>query len=397
MQSPLEDVWSWEGPISNRPYWMNIGDYGGASVHRAAASGDVAEISRLLDAGHDINARCPSEYTALHWAIVVDKTESVRLLLSRGADPSMRGQVGSDGREGDDAALFAASFEKVAAMEVLVASRVGIHSEALAIAVISKNMDMIRLLVGSMSYDFTDVPRLEAIEGILHCAVRTWSLESVQYLMGELKYDASTVATNKKSVLNTALLAIFKQEDVCDQLLETDSDKDWAVAMQIIRLLVAAGASVNTVDEWVTRTPLHFALQVQYPPPELIDYLLVEGADVNVPNFMGRTPFFQLLIRSDATEETVRRFLRLGGILNTTDDDDNTPLHMVASPGIARLLLKSGASLASRNKYGQTPLHKASSTGYIDVVTQLLKHGADMEAKDSSGGTPLLMPYTGWR
>jgi ankyrin repeat protein len=390
----------WDGPVPdrpfpNRPYWMNIGDYDGdldISVHLAVARGDVAEISRLLDAGHDINARCLSDYSALHWAIVADKTDAVRLLLSRGADPSIRGLGGSDGRDGDDAAVCAASFERVEAMEILLASGVDIHSEALAVAVISKNMDMIRLLAGSMSYDFTDVPRLEAIENVMHCAVHTWSLEVVQYLMGELKYDASTIATNKKSVLDSALLAIFKQEEVHDHLVETESDKDWAVAMQIIKLLVAAGASVNTVDKWVARTPLHFALQVQYPPPELIDFLLVEGADVNVPNFLGRTPFFQLLTRSDATEEMVRRFLRLGAILDVLDDDNNTPLHLVSSSEVASLLLNSGASPASKNKYGWTPLHTASCAGYIDVVTKLLDYGADMEAKDSSGRTPLLIP-----
>lgn len=50
-----------------------------------------------------------------------------------------------------------------------------------------------------------------------------------------------------------------------------------------------------------------------------------------------------------------------------------------------------------RKKHGQTPLHQASCAGHIDVITQLLDHGADIEAKDSSGNTPLLsaVSYTG--
>ncbi|KAH7095098.1 ankyrin repeat-containing domain protein [Paraphoma chrysanthemicola] len=393
MQLQAEDFGSWDNPALDRATWMDIGDNCGeldVAIHRAAARGDVAELSRLLDTPHDINARCSSENSALHWAIVADKTEAVRFLLSRGADPSLRGRGGSDGREGDDAALCAARFERVSVMEVLIASGVGIYSETLGFAVISKNMDMIRLLVGTMRYDFTDMPRLQALEGILPAAVRTWSLESVQYLMEELKYDASTISTNNQGVLNLALLAIFNQEDVHDQLVETESDKDWGVAIQIIQLLVAAGASVNAVDDWVARTPLHFALQLQYPPSELIDYLLVHNADVNVPNHMGRTPFFQLLTRSDATEEMVRRFQRLGGSLDVMDDEKNTPLHLVKRPEIASLLLVSGADPASKNKYGQTPLHQASCVGDIGVIAQLLDYGADIEAKDSSGQTPLL-------
>jgi ankyrin repeat protein len=392
MQSLPEAFVSWDDHIPN-PIWMDIGDHGGeldVSIHRAAAQGDVAEIARLLDAQHDINARCSSENTALHYAIVADNTEAVRLLLSRGADPSMRGLGGSDGRDGDDAALCAARLERVEVMELLIARGVGVHSEALGFAVTSKNMDMIRLLVGTMNYDFTDMPRLQAIEGMLPVAVHTWCLESVQYLMEELKYNASTTATNKQSVLDLALLAVFEQEDVHDQLVETESGKDWDAAMQIIQLLIATGASVNAVDDWVARTPLHFALQLKCPPLELIDYLLAQGANVNIPNWMGRTSFFQLLTRLDATEEMVRRFQRMGGNMDVLDHDKNTPLHLVKSPEITGLLLNSGASPVSKNRYGQTPLHQASCAGYIGVIVQLLDHGADLEAKDSSGNTPLL-------
>jgi ankyrin repeat protein len=102
MQQPTEVFVSWADPVPDRPSWMDIGDHGGeldVSVHRASARGDVAELSRLLDAGHNMNARCSSENSALYCAIVADKTEAVRLLLSRGADPSMRGLGGSDGHD----------------------------------------------------------------------------------------------------------------------------------------------------------------------------------------------------------------------------------------------------------------------------------------------------------
>ena len=102
--------------------------------------------------------------------------------------------------------------------------------------------------------------------------------------MEDLKFDASTTATNKQSVLDLALLAAFKQEDVHSRLVETESGKDWDAAMQIIQLLVATGASVNAVDDWIARTPLYFAFQLQCPSPELIDYLLAQNANVNNSN-----------------------------------------------------------------------------------------------------------------
>lgn len=64
--------------------------------------------------------------------------------------------------------------------------------------------------------------------------------------------------------------------------------------MQIVRFSVAAGASVNANENFMTRTPLHFALQLQYPPTELIQRLLVQVDDPNVSGWIGCTPFLVL-------------------------------------------------------------------------------------------------------
>jgi hypothetical protein len=179
----------WDNPNQHRPVWMSIGDRGGeldVSIHRAAARGDVAELSRLLDAGHDINARCGSQDSALNYAIKANQAGAVQLLLLRGADPSLRGLPGSDGRQGDNAVLCAVWFNRVGIMEVLIANTVKIHSEALVSAAMNEDFDMVQLLVGTMSTDFADMPRLQAIGNTLPTAVHAWSLEMVQYLMQEL-------------------------------------------------------------------------------------------------------------------------------------------------------------------------------------------------------------------
>jgi ankyrin repeat protein len=41
------------------------------------------------------------------------------------------------------------------------------------------------------------------------------------------------------------------------------------------------------------------------------------------------------------------------------------------------------------NKFGATPLHKASCCGHVHVVQEFLEHSADSEAKTASGWTPL--------
>ena len=59
-------------------------------LHNAAARGDVAEITRLLDAGADIEARAGSGYTALHAAAFGGHSEAIITLLGRGTNIQAR-------------------------------------------------------------------------------------------------------------------------------------------------------------------------------------------------------------------------------------------------------------------------------------------------------------------
>lgn len=56
---------------------------------RAAALGRPESIERCLAVGARVEARTPEGLTALHEAAVRGQTESVELLLSRGADPRL--------------------------------------------------------------------------------------------------------------------------------------------------------------------------------------------------------------------------------------------------------------------------------------------------------------------
>jgi hypothetical protein len=57
-------------------------------------------------------------------------------------------------------------------------------------------------------------------------------------------------------------------------------------------------------------------------------------------------------------------------------------------PEISRLL-SVGADVNAKDNNGVTPLHWACFKGHVQVVTELLDHGVDFEAKDMYGWTPL--------
>ena len=56
---------------------------------------------------------------------------------------------------------------------------------------------------------------------------------------------------------------------------------------------------------------------------------------------------------------------------------------------ICRLLLDKGAQLEARNSRGSTPLHYAAIRGHVEIVRLLCDSGADVEVRSSGGRRPL--------
>ncbi|XP_022341793.2 tyrosine-protein kinase HTK16-like [Crassostrea virginica] len=95
----------------------------------------------------------------------------------------------------------------------------------------------------------------------------------------------------------------------------------------------------------------------------------------------------------EGNEETVSCILqhRLCPSVNAKNELGTTALHDAAKYGkvsIAKLLIDKGADVHAKDRAGFTPLHRASSANYADVVATLIKHGkADPQIRS---------PKTGW-
>lgn len=76
-------------------------------------------------------------------------------------------------------------------------------------------------------------------------------------------------------------------------------------------------------------------------------------------------------------------------IVHSADVNERDESPDSATRGVAKLWIKYGADINSRDKTGWTPLHKASRFERLDIAKLLLDHGADVDAQKQDDWTPL--------
>ena len=83
------------------------------------------------------------------------------------------------------------------------------------------------------------------------------------------------------------------------------------------------------------------------------------------------------------------------GTITCTENEQLPPLHIAAQSGIlveVKQLIIGGHDVNQRDeKYGFTPLHQAVFFGHKEIVEFLIAEGADVNAKNNAGSTPLYL------
>ena len=147
----------------------------------------------------------------------------------------------------------------------------------------------------------------------------------------------------------------------------------------------------NPREDKMGRTALSVAAEAGNAP--LVRLLLKYGADVNARGGNGYTALEKALTgRSNV--RVIKALIEAGADVNAKDIINQNPLHVAAgergSSMKIKTLIEVGANkLNVKNYVGQTPLHKASHSGFAEGVKALIKAGARVDARDSQGRAPL--------
>jgi len=108
-------------------------------------------------------------------------------------------------------------------------------------------------------------------------------------------------------------------------------------------------------------------------------------------NPKGETRLHSAAVKGDVT--AARMWLEKGANANTVDNAGWSPLHEAAIMGCQELVKLLLDYRANPNIHAQennvTPLHDAASNGFMAVAVTLVSYGADLNARNSQGLTPL--------
>ena len=146
--------------------------------------------------------------------------------------------------------------------------------------------------------------------------------------------------------------------------------------IEMMEALLAKGADINAkLDRGLTA--LHFSAMSGNLPA--IKFLVERGVDLEIYDRGCYGTALHIAINLGGNPEVVKYLVKQGADINRPFSFDNTPLHLVSIKGytdLARFLVEQGADVNAANEYRHTAIYYATKLGHRSTADALLALGA---------------------
>ena len=383
-------------------------------------AGETDKARSLFQIDTDINARDSDGNTLLHLCAALNDSGSIEYFLFKGADSEIKNKHGDTPLHVaiDNDAYSAAKLLAAVGSNLFARNGMGISALDLALEKDPRYYDV---------FITEDAAKLRYDNGktIVHYFVQTKNLRGITACI-KAGLPISVKDEDGKAPLDLAFEDINNTEsvEIAATLIQGNAEPietnfsyfQDAVASRNLNLRLDDGQTplhlsaiyghkaiasyllennANTaVQDSSGATPLHEA--IRYGKLDIAKMLLDAGANINAKDNLGKTPIM-LIIPRDKIEETYNLLIRYRADLNQADTYGDTVLHTAtmlhAGSNVIRTLTNNGADINARNKEGVTPLAIAIQSEDIQTIKYLTANGASIHTQDTHGKSPLSMAF----
>ncbi|XP_058032168.1 transient receptor potential cation channel subfamily A member 1 [Ahaetulla prasina] len=435
----------------NREGLKKLDQLNATPLHHAAGRGQLELMQMIMDDSsfEALNVADSSGNTPLHWATKKQQTESVKLLLSRGANPNILNSnmvsplhwavlyllndlvkiflecsttdVNLEGEGGNTPILVACYKDNSEALKLLIenggditkANNMGcmpVHAAAfsgskLCLEIIIKRGEELGYSPEN-HINFTNNGKCSP----LHLAVQSRDLEMIKMCIEygaqiDLKQNDNCTALHfaatqgATEILKLMMSSYTGEESIIDAL---DGNKETLLHRaalfdhcELAEYLISKGANIDSVDI-EGRTPL--LLATSCASWKTVNLLLSKGANVELKDLLGRNFLHLTVLQPGGLQHLNEDFLKMKhfeDLINEEDQEGCTPLHYACKQGVplsVNILLEMKVSVYSKSRDKKSPLHFAASYGRINTCLRLLEAMEDtrlLNEGDKKGMTPL--------